>query len=76
MTCRDVIEFLADYLEDRVSADERRVFDEHLAECPPCVAYLHSYQQTIDLSRDALSSGSAGEVPDELVHAVLAARGG
>jgi anti-sigma factor RsiW len=52
-TCREVIDFLLDYLEGELDADRRRAFERHLAECPSCVAYLDSYRATIELARGA-----------------------
>ena len=51
MSCRDVIEFLTDYVAGAVSEQERAVFESHLAKCPPCVAYLETYQITIKITR-------------------------
>jgi anti-sigma factor RsiW len=79
MTCRDVIEFLTDYVEGTVTIEERMVFEAHLAVCPPCVAYLESYQATVQLGRSALSASDATDpspMPEELVAAILAARQG
>lgn len=63
-TCREVIDFLMDYLEGDLAPERRRAFDEHLAECPSCLAYLATYRATVALAR-----GSAGVAPplDEAV---------
>jgi anti-sigma factor RsiW len=77
MTCRELIDFLLDYLEGTLAEVERARFDAHLAECPDCVAYLESYAATIRLGRAACAEPEAGpppEVPEELVRAILAAR--
>jgi anti-sigma factor RsiW len=77
MTCRELVEFLMDYLAEELPADERRRFDEHLADCPDCVAYLTSYKETVRLGRAVckeLQDAVPAEVPEELVQAVLAAR--
>jgi anti-sigma factor RsiW len=79
MTCRDVIEFLLDYVAGTVSAEERTVFEAHLAVCPPCVAYLKSYQATVQLGQAALSESDEADpppMPEELISAILAARKG
>ena len=53
------------------------MFEQHLAECRDCVAYLRTYAETIRLARetrdaDALPAG----VPEDVVRAILAARRG
>jgi predicted anti-sigma-YlaC factor YlaD len=77
LTCRDVSEFLARYLDGAMGPDERARFDEHLAECPDCVAYLRDYTDTVRLARDAFADADAdapADVPDDLRRAILAAR--
>jgi anti-sigma factor RsiW len=77
MTCRDFIEFLLEYLSGGLSADEHAILDAHLAECPWCVAYLKTYQETVKLGTAAfaqLDESVPEEVPEELVQAILATR--
>jgi anti-sigma factor RsiW len=77
MTCRDFIEFLMDYVAGELSAEERALFDAHLAICPPCVAYLKTYRATIQMGQAALAASEGpvpADVPEELVQAILAAR--
>jgi len=40
MTCRQVVELMTDYLEGALSAADRARFDEHIAGCDGCRAYL------------------------------------
>ncbi len=47
MTCRELVDFLMEYLEDELPGDSRRVFEAHLGECPPCQAYLDTYKEAI-----------------------------
>jgi anti-sigma factor RsiW len=78
MTCRDFIEFLLEYSSGELSPEQRREFDAHLAECPWCVAYLRTYERTIRLGKAAFAEPEASvpaDVPEELVRAILAARG-
>ena len=72
-TCRELIDFLADYLSGELPAAERTEFERHLAMCPPCVAYLKSYEQTIRLGKRACA-GTDEKPPEELIKAILAAR--
>ncbi len=76
LTCRDFVEFLDDYLEGRLPEQVRAHFHEHLSACPSCVAYARTYQDTVRLARKALGDDSpVTGVPEELVRAILAARG-
>jgi anti-sigma factor RsiW len=77
MTCEELIDFLMDYLDGLLSESERLSFEEHLAECPNCVAYLATYQQAIRLGKEACMVGDEAlptDVPEYLVQAILAAR--
>jgi len=76
MICREVVEFLAEYLSGDMPSDQRLAFDEHLEACPECVAYVKSYQETVKLGKAAFSHPDErvpDEVPEELVEAILAA---
>ena len=77
MTCREFAEFLMQYLSGELSPAERYVFDEHLAGCPDCVAYLRTYKETIRLELAAFGDPASpvpDKVPEDLVRAILAAR--
>jgi anti-sigma factor RsiW len=79
MNCREFTEFLHEYLFGNLPAEERAEFDKHLAECPWCVAYLDSYRKTIELEQAAFAATEdevlPADVPDELIQAILQARG-
>jgi anti-sigma factor RsiW len=76
LTCRELIDFLDDYVGGALPAAQRSLFDDHLGRCAACVRYLRGYQGT--LRAVALSyvadASAVGEVPEELVGAILAAR--
>jgi anti-sigma factor RsiW len=77
MTCRELADFLGDYLAGDLPAEVRAAFDRHLSLCPNCVDYVASYRSTIELGRRAFADEQAdatSEVPEELVQAILAAR--
>ena len=78
MNCREFTEFLHDYLLGGLLAEVRAEFDRHLSECPWCVAYLDSYQRTIQLEKAAFSAPvdapPPAEAPEELIQAILRAR--
>ena len=76
LSCRELIDFLAAYLDDELPPAERATFEAHLVICPNCVAYLASYRETIRLGKLAFAADyePATDVPEELIDAILAAR--
>jgi anti-sigma factor RsiW len=50
MTCRQVVELMTDYLEGALSAIDRARFEEHIAGCDGCTAYLEQMRETIRLT--------------------------
>ena len=78
MTCRELIEFLMSYIDGELADDRRSLFDEHLANCPDCVTYLETYRKTVALETELLGASLdalvPGDVPEDLVRAILSAR--
>lgn len=75
MTCRELTEFIADFLEDALPPETRAIFESHLEECPACQTFLETYRVTIVLERAAFSDErGCRDLPEELVRAILAAR--
>ncbi len=77
LTCRELIEFLDDYVEGRLEAAEQARFDDHLSRCSACVAYLSGYRGTLRAVALACAEADAppGDVPQQLIDAILASRG-
>lgn len=74
MTCREIVEFLADYLDGTLSGADRAAFEQHLDICPDCVAYLTTYAATPNVLRAAfVESVEPPALPPELAEAVLRA---
>lgn len=77
MTCRELTDFIADYLSDMLPAETRTQFEHHLALCGNCVRYLAGYRATVALGRQAFDDLDAeipASVPEDLVKAILASR--
>jgi anti-sigma factor RsiW len=72
LPCREIIAFLADYLDGALALETRSEFDRHLAVCPSCVAYLAGYRDTIRMAKAAARDADAGDPPEELVRAIVA----
>jgi anti-sigma factor RsiW len=60
MPCRELVDLITDYLEDRLSPVDRARFEAHLADCEACRTYLEQFRQTIRvlgrLPEESLSS--------------------
>ena len=77
MTCRELAEFIADYLSEALPAETRAHFERHLGACSNCGMYLDGYRETVKLGQSAFQDPDApvpDTVPEELVKAILAAR--
>jgi anti-sigma factor RsiW len=77
VTCREVSDFLLEYLSAELDPAVRTSFDAHLAHCAHCAAYLESYHATVRLARSLgrpLPDEAPEPVPEDLIAAILAAR--
>ena len=77
MTCREFVEFLRHYVSRELPDSQLARFEEHLAECPSCAAYMSTYLETVRLGKAAFSELDEelpDDVPEELVEAILSAK--
>jgi anti-sigma factor RsiW len=76
LPCKEIISFLADYVDAALPADTLAEFERHLAVCPSCVAYLASYRETIRTCRELakFDESVSDAAPDELIEAILKSR--
>jgi anti-sigma factor RsiW len=47
LNCNELVELVTDYLEDALPPADRARFEEHLADCPGCEAYLGQMRVTL-----------------------------
>ena len=47
MPCRELVEVVTDYLEDRLSPLDRARFEAHLVACDACRTYLEQFRETV-----------------------------
>lgn len=45
--CSQIVELVTEYLEDALAPDRRQLFEEHLADCPPCRRYVDQIRVTL-----------------------------
>ena len=62
MKCRDVVELMTDYLEGALSAEDRARFEDHIAGCDGCRAYLEQLRVT----KQAAGRLASEPVPESL----------
>jgi anti-sigma factor RsiW len=62
MTCHDVIDVLADYVDGALAPEDVAALERHLAGCEPCRAYLATYRRARALGAQAARL----EMPDEM----------
>lgn len=77
MTCKQLADFLDDYIGGVLPPEYRARVDEHLAVCPDCRHYLDSYRRAVALGKAAFAvpdSPVPDSVPDQLLAAIKAAR--
>jgi len=74
LTCREFVDFLDRYLSGELPAGAEAAFNNHLACCPSCVAFMKTYRETQALAQRAFEQENApvSGVPEELVRAILA----
>ena len=70
MTCREVAQFLQDYVAGELPAALAADFDRHLEACANCREFLAQYRATISASADACARDDF-DAPDDLVMAIL-----
>jgi anti-sigma factor RsiW len=72
LSCREVVELVTSYLEGALTEAEEVRFEQHLATCDGCTAYLDQMRRTIALVGRLDPAAVDPEVRDRLV---LAFRG-
>lgn len=78
MTCEEFVAALMEYLEGKLSPEERAEVEAHMDKYPHCVSYRKSYEQSVTIvrvvCRDEEGATESEPLPENLVQAVLAAR--
>ena len=75
MPCRELVELVTDYLEDRLPARERARFEAHIADCEYCATYLEQLRQTIRALGRLPEESLSVEARDTLLNAFRGWRG-
>ena len=69
LACRELVELVTDYLEERLSEDDRTRFELHLTCCEWCRTYLQQMRQVLATAGKLTEASIAPEVRDALLGA-------
>jgi anti-sigma factor RsiW len=67
LTCKELVEVITDYLEGRMPADRRLLFEEHVAFCAWCQTYLDQMRETIRVTGTLREEDLSPETREELL---------
>jgi anti-sigma factor RsiW len=67
LVCKELVEVVTDYLEGRMPAERRLLFEEHLASCDGCQTYLEQMRATIRLTGTLREDDLGTEARDALL---------
>ena len=51
ITCQQITALILDYVTGELNAETALAFNAHLRECPDCIAFLSTYQKTVQAAR-------------------------
>ena len=75
MTCRDGVQYLADYTDGVLDAEVRSTLEAHVAGCARCTAFVRSYTAVPAILRQATSVSLSPEGQEALRRALARRRG-
>lgn len=74
MTCRELTDFLSDYVADELPREVSRSFEFHLKLCGDCHRFMVQFRETVHAGRVACGEQAAPpRIPEDLVAAIMAA---
>ncbi|HKF13603.1 MAG TPA: zf-HC2 domain-containing protein [Gaiellaceae bacterium] len=69
MSCQELVELVTAYLEDALSGEERRRFQDHLADCATCQVYVEQIRATIRVAGRVTAEDLSPEAERDLLAA-------
>jgi anti-sigma factor RsiW len=70
LTCKDFLNELSDYLDERVDADVREKLEHHIAECPNCWVIADTTKKTIRIYKGMEPHPIPADVESRLMNAL------
>jgi anti-sigma factor RsiW len=69
MACIELVELVTEFLEGTLSPEDRRRFEDHVAVCKGCAAYVQQMRKTIEASSALKDEGPSGEAQASVLRA-------
>jgi len=75
MTCRELTEFLSDYLAGDLPDQTTRTFEFHMRLCGACREFIVQFRQTVEAAGHCAEDPATirTALPEEVVRAIMAA---
>lgn len=67
IVCQQVVELVNEYLGHTLTPEDRRAFDAHLQDCPPCTTYLEQMKTIVNLAGSLGEPAQPAEVEPQLL---------
>ena len=75
ITCREFEEFLSDYVEGRLTEQQLKLFNRHMAVCPDCRTSLAAYLKAVEMGKAVCAEDEKDHIfdraPQALIEAIL-----
>jgi anti-sigma factor RsiW len=68
-TCQEMVELVTEYLEERLPVEDRLRFEQHIAVCGPCHAYLRQMRETIRVTGELREESLSDDAREALMTA-------
>ena len=69
ISCQELVELVTDYLEGTMGAEDRRRFEQHIADCHWCSRYVEQMRTTIRVVGRIEEESISPAARDELLRA-------
>jgi len=73
MSCRELEEFILDYIEGRLPLTKKIMFEMHLLICDDCKSYIKAYKFSIELGKkhfETIDKELQIDPPDKLIEII------
>src|SRR5207245_286143 len=67
LNCNELVERVTDYLEDKLSLEDRTRLEQHLVWCPPCARYVRQIRAAARVSAELKGAPVSSAATEKLV---------